>query len=844
MACSKNLFNMLVFIGVLLCAKNSLTGIVPVEEAVSFMETEAVAGGVAMLSCNITPPFENDLMYLVIWYKEGLSSPIYSYDSRDKTTTGGSHWADDKTVGGRVTFELGSGKYPARLTLQAVRDSDGGLYRCRVDFKKSPTRNQNVNLTVILPPDSLSVINEKGDHIPNYILGPYAEGSSVNITCIATGGRPPPRVTWWQENALLDETFEKLPNRQIRNVLRLEKLERKHLNAVFTCQASNNNLVAPISSAVTLDLILKPLSVKILGENRPFSAENKYNISCQVVGARPPPRVTWWKGNTPLKSTKKVVSDDSNTTTGVVTFTPSVDDFGKTLTCRAESQYPSENDRVYEDSWKLNVHHIPIVSLAFGSKLNSSIIREGVDVYFECNIKSNPWVYKVNWRFNGKTIHNNPSKGMLVSNQSLVLQKVSRMEAGLYTCVGSNQEGDGESSPLYLDVKYAPICRPGQETTYGVGRGEVALIACEIEANPTDLKFVWKFNNTSGSTNISSESFRIEGTRSVAKFIPTTELDYGSLYCWASNQLGMQSEPCVYHIIPAGRPDPVSNCSITNRTYDALSISCDSGFDGGLSQEFGMEVYETFDGELIRNSTGSEPVFTVTGLFSGVEYDIRLYAYNSKGRSRMVPIQAFTLKSPQKHVGITPAELDLRSLIGVFVGTGVSVILLICIVIVIKVRCRSSNKNKKEIHKQNSNSVDSVEKDPDIIPHNEEYLDEDEKAFERLNNSSRCYGVQCIRDNCTLPKPMTNEEITYAELSLPRNIHPVDVQRISNNPRSHIEEPTIYAQIETCTKIDADITQETPLLNGHHRESMKDTDLFSRNPCDPSNPPQFVATRF
>ena len=97
-----------------------------------------------------------------------------------------------------------------------------------------------------------------------------------------------------------------------------------------------------------------------------------------------------------------------------------------------------------------------------------------------------------------------------------------------------------------------PICRPGQETTYGVGRGEMAMIACEIEANPTDLKFIWKFNNTSGSTNLSSESFRIEGTRSVAKFTPITELDYGSLYCWASNQLGMQSEPCVYHIIPAG----------------------------------------------------------------------------------------------------------------------------------------------------------------------------------------------------------------------------------------------------------------------------------------------------
>lgn len=805
---------------VLVLAHASSSGVVPVDEAVSVSEAEAVAGGVVMLSCNITPPIGEDVVYLVIWYKEGLASPIYSYDSRDKSSKEASHWSDDKTVGGRVSFELGSGNYPARLTLQAVRDSDAGMYRCRVDFKKSPTRNHNVNLTVILPPDSLAVINEKGDHIPNYILGPYPEGSSVNITCIATGGRPPPKVTWWQENALLDETFEKLPSRQIRNVLRLEKLERKHLNAVFTCQASNNNLVAPISSAVTLDLILRPVSVKILGENRPVSADTKYNISCQVIGARPPPRITWLKGNMALKSTKRLVSEDGNSTTSTVTFTPSVEDYGKSLTCRVESHNPSDTDRVYEDSWKLNVHHVPIVSLSFGSKLNQSNIREGVDVYFECNIKSNPWIYKLTWRHNGKTIHNNP--GVLVSNQNLVLQNVTRMQAGLYTCVGSNQEGDGESSPLYLDVKFEPTCRPGQETTYGVGRNEVAVVTCEIEANPTNLTFIWKFKNTSGITSLLAEHFTTEGTRSLAKFTPLTELDYGSLFCWARNELGMQQEACVYHIIPAGRPDPVANCTITNQTYDALSISCNSGFDGGLSQEFGLEVYDMLTKELIRNATGSEPIFTITGLTSGIEYDIRLYAYNAKGRSRIAYMNASTLKSPQKHTGITPPELDLRSLIGVFVGTGVSTILLICIVLVIKVRCRSSKKpNKNENAKQNSSSIDSVEKDPDIIPHNQEYLDEDEKAFERLNNSTRYYGVQCVRDSYALPKPLPNEGITYAELSLPHNTLTVEAQRIVS-VRPHIEEPTIYAQIETCSILtDSNITQETPLLNGHrHRESM------------------------
>ena len=45
------------------------------------------------------------------------------------------------------------------------------------------------------------------------------------------------------------------------------------------------------------------------------------------------------------------------------------------------------------------------------------------------------------------------TEGVILGNQTLVLQSVELAAAGLYTCVASNTVADGESNALHLDIK-------------------------------------------------------------------------------------------------------------------------------------------------------------------------------------------------------------------------------------------------------------------------------------------------------------------------------------------------------------------------------------------------------
>jgi hypothetical protein len=52
-----------------------------------------------------------------------------------------------------------------------------------------------------------------------------------------------------------------------------------------------------------------------------------------------------------------------------------------------------------------------------------------------------------------RPLHHNTSEGVILTNRSLVLQRIDRTRSGDYTCQAVNGVGNGRSQEIQLDVK-------------------------------------------------------------------------------------------------------------------------------------------------------------------------------------------------------------------------------------------------------------------------------------------------------------------------------------------------------------------------------------------------------
>nr|XP_034177906.1 hemicentin-1-like isoform X1 [Osmia lignaria] len=696
---------------------------------------QGVAGQRATLPCNIQPREPNDAVSMVLWFKEDSGEPLYSYDARNRQIGKAKLWSASHFWGDRASFKASP---PAQLTIRDLRESDEGVYRCRVDFRNSPTRNLKVNFTVIVPPAKPIIYDAKRRDMSK-LLEAYPEGADLFLVCEVHGGKPRPRVAWSLESQVIDAPSEVRETQgpagetnvvTISNVT-LKGLTRSHYHAKLFCKANNTHLAPPPTTAVIIELHMRPLKVVITGKDKILSAGKRYETRCQSTGSKPPAVLTWWKASKQLKRTIKDFQEDG-TSVSVLQWTPSIEDEGKFLVCRATN--PKLQEAGIEERWKLKVHFAPVVTLKMGSSLDPKNIKEGDDVYFECNVRANPRAYKLAWFHEEEELHYNVTAGIVLSDHSLVLQSITRESAGRYTCMAFNVEGRASSNVVNLEVMFAPVCKHVvnssawkyqnatppplnvPEEIHGALKHETISLVCEVEASPTTVTFHWTFNSSGDLTDIPSTKYTNEGTSSRLNYTPSSDMDYGTLGCWASNIIGSSKQPCIYQVIAAGRPYPLQNCTAHNQTGSWIKISCIEGYDGGLPQKFVAIVDK-------QRLESANPYWE---LELRKPTTVALYAVNMKGSSDPVIMEGEALKGVAKFteisfIGESVSSVDMSPILIGLGGTATGLGLIVTGVLMALWRKHAATPTKPKPPQQPTIATfagkgEEEDGNPDLIP--------------------------------------------------------------------------------------------------------------------------------
>ncbi|XP_011331384.1 neural cell adhesion molecule 1 isoform X2 [Ooceraea biroi] len=633
----------------------------------------AMEGDNVELPCDITPPTSEDSINMVLWFKDSVGIPLYSLDARNGVNLSAAvHWAVSDDLGSRTYFQVGDG-HQARLKVTGVKLKDQGIFRCRVDFMNSPTRNFHVNLTLVEQPTRPVIYDAQGREVTG-VGGPFLEGYNLALTCQVSGGRPRPIVTWWRDNEMLDGVVDTSPigssSRFTVNHLFIDRVIRSLWGTKLECRAQSEPMEKPIVREVPLDIYLKPAIVKIMLSEDQIFAGRPIAARCETWGSSPAARIIWRLGEQVIGDSNVSSTQRTNSTVSKLTLVLNKDDDGKELICRAEN--PRFPGGVLEEAKILHIAYAPVVVAHLASGYFLDTLREGDDLKLVCDVQSNPPPSRVIWYHNNRRLEHDVSAGILLASNSLTLRVLTLAHVGEYSCMAANAVGETHSSSLFIHMKYVPRCRKGNERNeITVARHESILLRCEVEALPEDdVRFSWTYNATIGDVlPILNSRIENKGLMSVLEYTPVADTDYGTLACWAMNSIGRQRTPCIFNIVPAKPPQPPLDCSLHNES-SLLEVNCIPGSDGGLPQHFLLEVRGSLrnsgvsqigphtlqtpqsdqgtvgESPSIYQDMNQTPNFQLHDLEPGYDYTVYVYAINGHGRSEPALLEHITVAEP------------------------------------------------------------------------------------------------------------------------------------------------------------------------------------------------------
>ncbi|XP_013170499.1 PREDICTED: neural cell adhesion molecule 1-like [Papilio xuthus] len=455
------------------------------EDLVSTVDVDAVLGRTAGLPCDVTPDAAEDRVYMVLWFRAGKitgGKPIYSFDVRGRSFDKALQWSDPNVFGPRAYFVTVA--RPAVLTLDTVQLDDEGIYRCRVDFKNSPTRNFQIRLTVIVPPHQLILYDKSGRDVSG-VVGPLEEGNElvlicevrgvkptmvdilnkpttlssekyVSLLCVSEGSRPPAQLTWYKNNRKFKrgKVIEAANETWVSSNLQFMPMPEDD-GLYLKCQADNSAMPGKsIDDAFKLDVVYPPVVSLSLGSTlNPHDIKEGDDVyfECSVRANPREHRITWYHND------KAVLH---NVIAGVIVSTKSLAlqkvsrDHGGDYSCRATNAL----GETASQTTHLSIQYAPVCTLSSPQVLGAQLDET---LRVRCSVKANPPDVTFFWQFNnsGESLDVAPAKFGITngSTSELSYKPQSERDYGTLSCRGSNSVGR-QLEPCVFQI--VPATRP------------------------------------------------------------------------------------------------------------------------------------------------------------------------------------------------------------------------------------------------------------------------------------------------------------------------------------------------------------------------------------------------
>ncbi|XP_042565866.1 MAM domain-containing glycosylphosphatidylinositol anchor protein 2-like isoform X2 [Clupea harengus] len=373
------------------------------------------------------------------------------------------------------------------------------------------------------------------------------EGETLELTCLVTG-HPRPQIRWTKTAGSVSDRFQ--DSSVFNETLHITKIQR-HQGGRYYCKAENG-LASPAIKSIRVDVYyLDPPVVTVhqsIGEAKEqFYYERTVFLRC-VANSNPPVRYSWHRG-------REVLSQGSDK--GVEIYEPFFTQQGETKILKLKNLRPKDYANYSCVASVRNVCGIPDTNIIF--QLTNKTASPSIKLLVEDPIVVNPGQMvalvcittagephpTLNWTTGGGGALPERSQ---VKDGTLTLREISSDEAGVYSCVASNNVGNPAKKSTTIIVRALKkgrfwITPDPYHNDDNIQIGREVKISCQVEATPSEeLVFGWLKN---GRTLRSSERMVI--TQTDPDISPgTTNLDiidlkftdFGTYTCVASLKHG------------------------------------------------------------------------------------------------------------------------------------------------------------------------------------------------------------------------------------------------------------------------------------------------------------------